>query len=58
MRVLFIFGLVAVLTNLAGAAEDKKIDVSTIVVKADAEKILGEPVNDARIRNMDGQDGY
>ena len=58
MRVLFIFGLVAVLTNLAGAAEDKKIDVSMIVVKADAEKILGEPVNDARIRNMDGQDGY
>lgn len=58
MRAFFIFGLVAAVANLAGAAEDKKIDVSTIVVKADAEKILGEPVNDARIRNMDGQDGY
>jgi hypothetical protein len=58
MRALFIFAFVAVVANLAGAAEEKKIDVSTIVVKADAEKILGEPVNDARIRNMDGQDGY
>ena len=58
MRAFFIFGLAAAVANLAGAAEDKKIDVSTIVVKADAEKILGEPVNDARIRNMDGQDGY
>jgi hypothetical protein len=58
MRALFAFGLVAALTNLAWAAEEKKIDVSTIVTKTDAEKILGEPVNDARIRNMDGQDGY
>lgn len=58
MRALFIFGVVATFANLAGAAEDKKIDVSTIIAKADAEKILGEPVNDARIRNMDGQDGY
>ena len=58
MRALFIFGVVASFANLAGAAEDKKIDVSTIIAKADAEKILGEPVNDARIRNMDGQDGY
>ena len=58
MRAFFIFGVVATFANLAGAAEDKKIDVSTIIAKADAEKILGEPVNDARIRNMDGQDGY
>jgi hypothetical protein len=58
MRAFFIIGLAAVVANLAGAAEEKKIDVSTIVVKTDAEKILGEPVNDARIRNMDGQDGY
>jgi hypothetical protein len=58
MRALLIFGLVVVVANLTGAAEEKKIDVSTIVVKVDAEKILGEPVNDARIRNMDGQDGY
>ena len=58
MRALFVFGLVAALTNLAWAADEKKIDVSTIVTKTDAEKILGEPVSDARIRNMDGQDGY
>ena len=58
MRAFYIFGLAAAIATFAGAAEDKKIDVSTIVVKADAEKILGEPVNDARIRNMDGQDGY
>jgi hypothetical protein len=58
MRALFVFGLVVALTNLVWAVDEKKIDVSTIVTKTDAEKILGEPVNDARIRNMDGQDGY
>jgi hypothetical protein len=58
MKAFFIFSLAAAVANFAGAAEDKKIDVSAIVVKADAEKLLGEPVNDARIRNMDGQDGY
>ena len=58
MRALPVFILLAALTNLAAAAEEKKIDISTIVTKTDAEKILGEPVSDARIRNMDGQDGY
>lgn len=57
MRALFVFGLFA-LTNFAWAADEKKIDVSTIVTKADAEKTLGEPVSDARTRNIDGQDGY
>jgi hypothetical protein len=35
-----------------------KIDVSKVVTKFDAEKILGVPVKDAKGRNQNGTDGY
>jgi hypothetical protein len=35
-----------------------KIDVSTIITKADAEAILGVPVRDAKGSNKEGADGY
>jgi hypothetical protein len=35
-----------------------KIDVSKVVTKSDAEKILGVPVKDAKGRNQNGTDGY
>jgi hypothetical protein len=51
--------IVSMLTMImAIAAEEKRIDLSTIVPKTDAEAILGEPVKDPRPINMDGKDGY
>jgi hypothetical protein len=35
-----------------------KIDVSKVVTKSDAEKILGVPVKDVKGRNQNGTDGY
>jgi hypothetical protein len=35
-----------------------KIDVSKVVTKSDAEKILGVPVKDAKGRSQNGTDGY
>ena len=35
-----------------------KIDVPKVVTKSDAEKILGEPVKDARGHNQNGTGGY
>jgi hypothetical protein len=35
-----------------------KIDVSKVITKSDAEKILGGPVKDAKGRNQNGADGY
>ncbi|MEY2497320.1 MAG: hypothetical protein QOD12_876 [Verrucomicrobiota bacterium] len=49
--------LVCTLTHLSAASE-KQIDLATIVTKADAASILGEPVKDAQARNGDGADGY
>jgi hypothetical protein len=43
-------------THSVSAAD--KIDVSTVITKADAEAILGVPVRDAKGRNKEGDDGY
>jgi hypothetical protein len=40
------------------ALADEKVDISKVVTKADAEKILGVPVKDAKGRNQEGKDGY
>jgi hypothetical protein len=43
----------------AGSAlADEKVDISKVITKADAEKILGVPVKDAKGRNQEGKDGY
>jgi hypothetical protein len=56
--------LIAVLfTGVVGlgarfALADEKVDVSAVVTKADAEKILGVPVKDARGQNKESKDGF
>jgi len=53
----FVLGTVLCLgVHSAGAGD--KIDVSTVITKADAEAILGVPVRDAKGRNKEGTDGY
>lgn len=42
----------------ASAANDKRIDLANVVTKADAEAVLGEPVNDSQPRNSEETDGY
>lgn len=47
-----------ILLTSATFAADNRIDVSSIVSKADAKTILGAEVKDARPRNVQGGDGY
>ena len=49
--------IVSLLTTALQAAE-KPIDVSAIVPKSDAEKILGEPVRNPTPLNVNGKDGH
>jgi hypothetical protein len=49
--------IVSLLTIFRAAAENP-IDVSTIVPKAEAEKILGEPIRNLTPLNLNGKDGY
>jgi hypothetical protein len=48
--------VVAVSTHSTFAGE--KVDVSTVITKAEAEKILGVPVKDPKGRNKEGTDGF
>jgi len=41
-------------SGLAG----EKVDISAVITKADAEKILGVPVKDPTGRNKEGKDGF
>jgi hypothetical protein len=50
--------LTIAIVDLASANGGDKIDVSKVVTKSDAEKILGVPVKDAKGRNQNGADGY
>jgi len=54
--VTFVVGTVLCLGIHSAAAADK-LDVSTVITKADAEAILGVPVRDAKGRNKEGDDG-
>jgi hypothetical protein len=53
---LIIAALLCVVVHSATAGD--KIDIPKVITKADAEKILGVPVRDARGRNQNGSDGY
>jgi hypothetical protein len=53
----FVVGMLFCLGIHAADAADK-LDVSTVVTKADAEAILGVPVRDAKGRNKEGDDGF
>jgi hypothetical protein len=48
----------AVVVSTCCAFAGDKIDVSAVVTKSDAEKILGVPVKDAKGRNQNGTGGY
>jgi hypothetical protein len=51
--------VVTALVVCAGCAiAGDKIDVSKVITKPDAEKILGVPVKDAKGRNQNGKGGY
>ena len=52
-----VVGIVTLVT-LPLAAVEKPIDISAIVQKAEAEKILGEPVRNPTPLNVNGKDGY
>jgi hypothetical protein len=51
-------GLIVSLLTISVAAAQKPIDVSAIVPKTEAEKILGEPVRNPTPLNVNGKDGY
>ena len=58
-RTLVSFAIAIIIcAGVHSAAGDGKIDVSKVVTKSDAEKILGVPVKDAKGRNQNGTDGY
>jgi hypothetical protein len=48
----------AVAVSTCSAFAGGKLDVSTVITKADAEKILGVPVNDPKGKNKEGTDGF
>jgi hypothetical protein len=49
---------IVICAGLRSATAGDKIDIPKVITKADAEKILGAPVKDARGRNQNGTDGY
>jgi hypothetical protein len=51
-------GVIVSLLTISLPAAEKPIDVSAIVPKAEAEKILGEPVRKPSPLNVNGKDGY
>ena len=51
-------GLIVSLLTISLLAAEKSIDVSAIVPKTEAEKILGEPVRNATPLNVNSKDGY
>jgi hypothetical protein len=48
----------AVAVSVCSAFAGEKVDVTKVITKADAEKILGAPVKDAKGRNKQGTDGF
>src|SRR5438067_10539695 len=50
--------LIVSLLSISLLAAEKPLDVSAIVPKTEAEKILGEPVRNPTPLNVNGKDGY
>src|SRR6516162_4746091 len=51
-------GLIVSLLTISLLAAEKPIDVSAVVSKTEAEKILGEPVRNPTPLNVNGKDGH
>jgi hypothetical protein len=58
LRLINIVGAAAFCLGSWTAFAGDKIDLSSVITKADAEKMLGVPVKDARGRNKEGSDGF
>jgi hypothetical protein len=50
--------LIIICADVRSAMAGDKIDIPKVVIKSDAEKILGVPVKDAKGRNQNGTGGY
>jgi hypothetical protein len=48
----------ALAVSTCSAFAGEKVDVSRVITKADAEKMLGVPISDATGRNKEGSDGF
>src|SRR5438034_3708731 len=48
----------AIAVSTCSALAGEKVDVSKVITKAEAEKILGVPVKDPKGRNKEGTDGF
>jgi len=48
----------AIAVSTCSAFARENVDVSTVITKADAEKVLGVPVKDPKGRNKEGADGF
>src|SRR6184192_4365232 len=55
---LYLAGLIVSLLTISLLAAEKSIDVSAIVPKTEAEKILSEPVQNPTPLNVNSKDGY
>jgi hypothetical protein len=60
MKRLLIAALFTAVVGLgaSSALADEKVDISAVITKADAEKILGVPVKDAHGQNEESKDGF
>jgi hypothetical protein len=58
MRIGFAAGIIVSLLAILVFAAEAPLDVTRIISKADAQKILGEPVHDPQPVNNNGADGY
>ena len=57
-KLINLFIVIAVVVCAGSAFAGEKVDVSKVITKADAEKILGVPVQDPTGRNKEGADGF
>jgi len=58
MKRKLIFALAGVCFSTCCVSAGSKVDVSAVITRADAEKILGVPVKDPKGRNKEGADGF
>ena len=56
-RTIAIAALLCALASVSGA-EEKRIDLASVITKADAQTALGEAVKDPQARSDEGTDGY
>jgi hypothetical protein len=58
LKLISVVVLAALAVSACSALAGEKVDVSKVITRADAEKTLGTPVQEATGRNKDGADGF